>query len=307
MIGFEEWNSRLRSNCGHYYGEPSATNPPNVGRFEVTNRHGIDVVDIRCTIRRIHRDRTGIRRDDAEHLFLLVQKRGETRVTHCGREERLTPGEYMLLDSTVPAELAYDDRSVEFLSAHLPRTLCLEGQQDRVRTGHKIAASHPLIPNFRRLLTSDVWDTPNETGIDFLKDLIGMAFGQAGPCSDAARIKDRRHRYGYVISMIDQHLTDADLTLDRLSSMVHLSRRQLQREFSNHGTSFSAYLRCKRLKYVAEHLRAAARLRQVPNISGLAYRAGFGDLSHFNRSFRQRYGAAPREFLNETERRLRDR
>jgi AraC-like DNA-binding protein len=31
------------------------------------------------------------------------------------------------------------------------------------------------------------------------------------------------------------------------------------------------------------------------SITDIAYLAGFGDLSHFNRSFRQRYGATPRE------------
>ena len=30
-------------------------------------------------------------------------------------------------------------------------------------------------------------------------------------------------------------------------------------------------------------------------ITDIAYAAGFGDLSHFNHSFRRRYGATPRE------------
>jgi AraC-like DNA-binding protein len=30
-------------------------------------------------------------------------------------------------------------------------------------------------------------------------------------------------------------------------------------------------------------------------ISAIAYEAGFGDLSHFNRSFRRRYGVPPSE------------
>lgn len=307
MIGFEEWNSMLRATCGHYYGEPAATDTAQTGRFDVTNRHGVDVVNVHCAIDRIHRDRAGIRRDDAEHLFLLVQTGGEARVTHCGREERLAPGECLLLDSTAPAELAYGDQPVTFLSAHLPRTLCLEGRRDTVEVGRKIAATHPLAPNFRTLLTSDGWSDLHETGLGFLNDLVGLAFGQKETTRDATRIRDRHHRFGFITSVIDRHLTDADLTLDQVAHTVHLSRRQLQREFHDHGTSFSSYLQRQRLKFVAEHLRAAARLGQSPRISDLVYKAGFGDLSHFNRNFRNRYGASPRAFLKETERRLRER
>jgi AraC-like DNA-binding protein len=37
-------------------------------------------------------------------------------------------------------------------------------------------------------------------------------------------------------------------------------------------------------------------------IGAIAYEAGFGDLSHFNRSFRRRYGASPSDVRNEAAR-----
>ncbi len=303
MMTFEEWNSTLRATCGHYYGEPGADPCTPSGRFMLSDRHGIDVVDIRCAIRRIHRDRAGIRRDQAEHLFLLVQQQGQTRVTHAGRHETLDPGECLLLDSTAPAELDYDGQAVRFLSAHLPRALCLDGRRAGIETGRKIAATHPLAPNFHRLLSQDGWAAPGESGLGFLSDLVGLAFG-AGACQDATRLRDRRHRFALVTSVIDRSLTDPDLSLDQVAATVHMSRRQLQRDFRDNGTSFSAYLHGQRLSYVADHLRSAARLDQRPSISGLAYRAGFGDISHFNRSFRARFGLAPRDFLQDAVRRL---
>jgi AraC-like DNA-binding protein len=33
-------------------------------------------------------------------------------------------------------------------------------------------------------------------------------------------------------------------------------------------------------------------------VGAIAYDAGFGDLSYFNRSFKRRYGATPREIRN---------
>lgn len=303
MMTFEEWNSTLRATCGHYYGEPGTAPTAPSASFALHSRHGVDVADIRCSINRIHRDRAGIRRDDAEHLFLLVQQSGQTRVTHSSHVETLGPGDCLLLDSTAPADLDYGCQSVRFLSAHLPRAQCLEGRRAAFATGRKIAANHPLAPNFHRLLSSDGWAAPGESGLGFLSDLVALAFGGADN-NDATRIRDRKGRFAFVTSVIDRNLTNPDLSIDGVAAQVHMSRRQLQRDFRDNGTSFSAYLQCQRLKYVAEHLRAAARLDQSPSISDLAYGAGFGDISHFNRSFRARYGLAPRDFLQDTAMRL---
>jgi AraC-like DNA-binding protein len=35
-------------------------------------------------------------------------------------------------------------------------------------------------------------------------------------------------------------------------------------------------------------------------VGAIAYDAGFGDLSYFNRSFKRRYGATPRDVRNES-------
>jgi AraC-like DNA-binding protein len=42
-------------------------------------------------------------------------------------------------------------------------------------------------------------------------------------------------------------------------------------------------------------------LAQNP-VGAIAYDAGFGDLSYFNRSFKRRYGATPRDVRNESAR-----
>ena len=43
------------------------------------------------------------------------------------------------------------------------------------------------------------------------------------------------------------------------------------------------------------HAMLADPSRDHLSITDIAYAAGFGDLSHFNHSFRRRYGATPRE------------
>ena len=72
-----------------------------------------------------------------------------------------------------------------------------------------------------------------------------------------------------------------------------MTPRYLQRLFESDGGTFSAFL-------LAQRLASAHRMLTQPkfarcSVSVIAYDAGFGDLSYFNRCFRQRYGATPRD------------
>ena len=57
------------------------------------------------------------------------------------------------------------------------------------------------------------------------------------------------------------------------------------------GLPFGEYLRNMRLNYAENLLRASA----MP-VTEIAYESGFSSLSHFSRSFRERYGCAPQEY-----------
>ena len=57
------------------------------------------------------------------------------------------------------------------------------------------------------------------------------------------------------------------------------------------GIPFGEYLRNMRLTYAENLLRASA----MP-VTEIAYESGFGSLSHFSRSFREKYGYAPQAY-----------
>ncbi|MFY0312170.1 helix-turn-helix domain-containing protein [Leisingera sp. D0M16] len=294
MNCFDHWNSTLRASCGHYYAAPDRAVRDWAGTFDLRQRGGVDVAEVRCPPARIERTRKGILRDDQEHFFLLRQLEGETGILHAGCEVLLRPGEFLLLDSTRAAELSISGRPAAFLSAHLPRALVLERCREMPAAGCKIAPPHPLHASLCGLLDRD----GAEDSAGYIFDLVPLAFAGAGARAGAGSLGSRKHRFRLVRETLELLSADPGLTVDRLAARTGLSRRQLQREFQENGTTFTDCLTRTRLAAVAGKLRHAARQGARVPIAQIAYGAGFGDISHFNRTFRQQFGCSPRGFLS---------
>jgi AraC-like DNA-binding protein len=90
---------------------------------------------------------------------------------------------------------------------------------------------------------------------------------------------------------INTRLHEPGLSLTDVAKDNAISERYVQRLFEGVDTSFSNYLLEQRLELALRLLTNP--LQRHRRISDIATEAGFGDLSHFNRSFRQRFGDTP--------------
>jgi acetamidase/formamidase/AraC-like DNA-binding protein len=93
---------------------------------------------------------------------------------------------------------------------------------------------------------------------------------------------------------VERRLDDPDLTPARIASVEGISERYLQKLFEGTGSSFTHYLRERRLQRTWADLSNPAEAHH--SISEIAFRAGFNDSAHFSRTFRQRFGVSPRAF-----------
>jgi AraC-like DNA-binding protein len=82
------------------------------------------------------------------------------------------------------------------------------------------------------------------------------------------------------------------LTPEKVAGALKVSVRQLHLLFEPSGTSFSQYVLRRRLEACRSALSNPIEGRSVTNVA-LAW--GFGSLRTFNRTFRQAFGATPRE------------
>jgi AraC-like DNA-binding protein len=82
-----------------------------------------------------------------------------------------------------------------------------------------------------------------------------------------------------------------DLTLAEVARSQQISESYIRQLLAENGTTFTDFVLGGRLAH-AHRMLTDPRYGDR-SISAVAYEAGFGDLSYFNRTFRRRYGATP--------------
>jgi acetamidase/formamidase/AraC-like DNA-binding protein len=121
----------------------------------------------------------------------------------------------------------------------------------------------------------------------FVRQLAPQTTETGGTATQAAIL----HR---LCQTIERKLDDPDLTPVRVAALEGISERYLQKLFEGSGSSFTHYLRERRLQRTSAELSNSAQAHH--SISEIAFRNGFNDSAHFSRAFRHRFGLSPREF-----------
>jgi AraC-like DNA-binding protein len=89
--------------------------------------------------------------------------------------------------------------------------------------------------------------------------------------------------------LIEANLTEPDFNPEALAAAAGLSYQKLYRRLREElGATPSQVIRTVRVERAADLLRDGAG-----TVTEVAYSVGFNSLSHFHRSFRERFGAGP--------------
>jgi AraC-like DNA-binding protein len=92
-------------------------------------------------------------------------------------------------------------------------------------------------------------------------------------------------------TLLDQQYRDPP-SLEELAEVVGLSASRLAHLFRDEtGMSIQSYIVERRL-----FMAAMLIVQSDEQISQIAYRVGFGDVSNFNHSFKRRFAMSPREY-----------
>jgi AraC-like DNA-binding protein len=130
--------------------------------------------------------------------------------------------------------------------------------------------------------------------VTHIYDLAALALGATRDAAELAVGRGVAAARLYAIKTdVSRNLGRSDLSLSALAKRHGVTPRYVRALFEQEGTSCSDYIRERRLKY-AHHLLTSPGYTHL-HIIEIAYEAGFGDISNFNRAFRRRFGATPSE------------
>ena len=297
---FDQWCEDLHGICGHYEGVARDRQRAVRGLIHSRKFDGLDVAAVAGDVKAIRRDRHGIRRDQAEHIFCIIQTAGQLQVDHNGATSLIGPGDCLLLDSTKEGLLAFTGRG-RLLSLHMPRGLFMQSCRGNVQIGRRLACDHPLAPSIRQQIQHFTlgWDASAAVGkanSDLLLGMIQLAFCKPGNFSKELDAQCAERRFALALEVIDRNLASEGLSLRWLAHEIGMSTRQVQRLFEAERTTFAREVRDRRLNLAASNLRRRRPVGKA-RISEIAYNSGFRDLSNFNRGFKSRFGMTPREYL----------
>ncbi|MGO4407969.1 helix-turn-helix domain-containing protein [Bosea sp. RAF48] len=226
-----------------------------------------------------------------DSVLVSLQECGECRLSQGDERLLLQPGEIGLVDGARPFRLSFSEE-VRRVVAVLPRrTLLLKAPWLVRGRPHRIPLASRFISLARQHILElarhgEVLDDMSASLLtDNLCNLIGLSSDAAG------HSRDNLHEA--ILAFCRGRLGDETLSPGTVAAHFNISLRTLHARFAATGQSFGRWLLATRLE---ESRRALLDPRRTgESIASIAYSVGFGDLSVFNRAFRNRFGAAPRQ------------
>jgi AraC-like DNA-binding protein len=247
--------------------------------------------------------------DGRDYFSLLVNLGGPYVISQREEEVELGDGEATLVSTADPCSFTHHPPG-DVLALRFPRSQLMphvRGLEDRCL--RPIPRDTPAL----KLLNDYVeigWDALTLADHDMenlfvahVYDLIAVAIGATRDAQEAAQGRGLRAARLHAIKQdIINNIDRADLSAAALAKRHGCTLRFVQRLFETDGTTFTEYVLTQRLARAQRMLMDPRRKGE--KISAVAYDCGFGDMSYFNRAFRQRYGHAPSDVRTEARRRL---
>lgn len=269
------------------------------GRLELGDIGGLKLCRIIANRHRVVRTPSLIRHDDRGYVKIVAQIGGAGSFEQNGRKLVLTPGEWSMYDMTRTYTVS-NPEPINQLALLLPRErLTRMGVNLDQMSVQRFSGRGGVGRLVFDLLSSAFAELPTLTGphngwefADTMANLVRLAtLDKAGtPTEEAIQESTRARAKAYIAAS----LQDPSLCIDDVAAAVGCTKRNLHKLFTREDETLNSYIWNSRLERVRQDLgNGALRHRSITDI---AFAWGFNSSAHFSRSFRERFGVAPRAY-----------
>lgn len=233
-------------------------------------------------------------RSDEDQYLISLQKSGRCSMAQGDCELWLDPGEIAIVHGGRPFRVRFPNPVSRFLAVVPRSALDMRAPWIRRNGMCKIASSSPFSDlarrHIRQLANDEALDVRQaQTLTENLCNLLALAT-TADTAVEAAHAEAQTQA---IQAYCRARLSDPDLSPSCVAAHFRISVRTLHLRFAASEQSFSKWLLNCRLDQCHHALLDSAQ--DSHSVSDIAYRFGFGDLSHFSKSFKVRFGHTPRD------------
>lgn len=237
------------------------------------------------------------RGDGPQHISIMLQLKGATRVTQGSRSGSLAAGEFCLIDNREPFILEVPGNYSRFVAWQLPRDLVLRHHPhiDRLMATNHDTRNHAASVVGAAMVqtlqaSSHLGERQQQAALAGFIQMLGVL---DAPGEDVCRTP--HWRLAQALEVIDEHFTNPSLHAAFVAETLQVSRRQLDRLFQDElNTTVTARIWERRLEQAARLLRSPTQV--LRSITDIALSCGFEDAAHFTRSFKKRFQLTPRDW-----------
>jgi AraC family transcriptional activator of tynA and feaB len=250
-----------------------------------------------CTGYQIVRSRRDIDSAPADHYSIYLQLRGQAVISQGDETHVFQPNDIAISDGQRPFRAALSDGGRAI--AVVPRAM-IDRRAPWLRRSplHKLASNSRFVDLARRHVLELSADASmlSESATSVLTDNLCNLLALASATEVASNRLQPELQIEALLAFCRENLHDPELSPQLVADRIGISVRTLHLRFKEIGQTFGRWVLDNRLQ--ASHTALRDQNQRGLNISEIAYRSGFNDLSHFNKAFRRRFDMAPRECRN---------
>lgn len=273
------------------------------GQIHFQSLADLELSRVRTDAQDVLRTKSRISRSSQQDFLISLQTAGFGIVEQDGREAHLRPGDFALYDTTRPYRLRFGERFeqlvVKLRRQDLKRRLPLPETLTALRVGGDRGigrlASRLIQSTSKQLRAVD--EPLHGALAENVMSLVASALGSVSPAAGAHQSSNRVAQLYRVKTFIEDHLHDAELTVETVAAAHGISPRYLHMLFKPESMTVSRWIWERRLERCRKDL-ANPQLAGM-NITEIAFRWGFNDSAHFSRTFKQRFGHSPRDYRHQ--------
>jgi AraC-like DNA-binding protein len=231
-----------------------------------------------------------------EFYKLVLQVSGRGVVEQQQRRVVLQPGHWILYDPRAPYSITNAERCT-LLVTQVPRALLgglrLPGPHAGEIGSSNVAGLHGVFGSYLRALSDQLPGLPDAAGQAVSESVMGLLgstlaetlkrIGEPVPLPSMLKMRVRQY--------VQMHLSDPDLSIQRIADALRCSKRYIHRVFEDDAVSLERQIWNLRLERCHSALTHEASVNRSAAEIGFAW--GFRSSAHFSRLFKQHFGFTP--------------